>query len=73
VCAANWCSFPEILWILQYVYQCLCHSCVSNRNSYTKHLREQPSARGCNWAALSPGDINTGTWPSRLGESQMRQ
>jgi hypothetical protein len=26
-----------------------------------------------NWATLFLGDINTGTWPSRLGESQMRQ
>jgi hypothetical protein len=33
----------------------------------------KPSARGYNWATLFPGDINTGTWPSRLGESQMRQ
>jgi hypothetical protein len=32
-----------------------------------------PSARGYNWATLFLGDINTGTWPSRLGESQMRQ
>jgi hypothetical protein len=24
-------------------------------------------------ATLFLGDINTGTWPSRLGESQMRQ
>jgi hypothetical protein len=28
---------------------------------------------GYNWATLFLGDINTGTWPSRLGESQMRQ
>jgi hypothetical protein len=34
---------------------------------------EEPSARGYNWATLFLGDINTGTWPSRLGESQMRQ
>jgi hypothetical protein len=32
-----------------------------------------PSAQGCNWATLFLGDINTRTWPSRLGESQMRQ
>jgi hypothetical protein len=31
------------------------------------------SARGYNWATLFLGDINTGTWPSKLGESQMRQ
>jgi hypothetical protein len=29
------------------------------------------SARGYNWITLFLGDINTGTWPSRLGESQM--
>jgi exonuclease III len=33
----------------------------------------KPSARGYNWATLFLGDINTGTWSSRLGESQMRQ
>jgi hypothetical protein len=33
----------------------------------------EPSARGYNWVTLFLGDINTGTWPSRLGESQMRQ
>jgi hypothetical protein len=30
----------------------------------------QPSAVGYNWAALLLGEINTGTWPSRLGESK---
>jgi hypothetical protein len=35
--------------------------------------KREPSARGYNWATLFLGDINTGTWPSRLGESQMRQ
>jgi hypothetical protein len=29
-----------------------------------------PSARGYIWATLFLGDINTGTWPSRLRESQ---
>jgi hypothetical protein len=33
----------------------------------------QSSAREYKWATLFLGDINTGTWPSRLGESQMRQ
>jgi hypothetical protein len=28
------------------------------------------SARGYNWATLFLGDINTGTWSSRLGESK---
>jgi hypothetical protein len=31
----------------------------------------KPSARGYNWSTLFLGDVNTGTWPSRLGESQM--
>jgi hypothetical protein len=35
--------------------------------------KREPSARGYNWANLFLGDTNTGTWPSRLGESQMRQ
>jgi hypothetical protein len=34
---------------------------------------KEPSAREYNWATLLPEDINTGTSPSRLGESQMRQ
>jgi hypothetical protein len=29
--------------------------------------KREPSARGYNWATLFLGDINTGTWPSRLG------
>jgi hypothetical protein len=33
----------------------------------------EPSAWGYNWATLFLGDINTGAWPSRLGESQQRQ
>jgi hypothetical protein len=32
-----------------------------------EHFREY------NWATLFLGDINSGTWPSRLKESQMRQ
>jgi hypothetical protein len=28
---------------------------------------KDPSAWGCNWATLFLEDINTGTWPSRLG------
>jgi hypothetical protein len=31
------------------------------------------AALGYIWAALFLGDINTGTWPPRLGESQMRE
>jgi hypothetical protein len=36
-------------------------------------IEDKLSARGYNWATLFLGDINTGTWASRLGESQMRQ
>jgi hypothetical protein len=32
----------------------------------------KPNARRYNWATLFPGEINTGTWPSRLVESQNR-
>jgi hypothetical protein len=33
----------------------------------------EPLVRGYNWATLFLGDINKRTWPSRLGESPMRQ
>jgi hypothetical protein len=29
--------------------------------------KREPSAGGYNWVTLILGDINTGTWPSRLG------
>jgi hypothetical protein len=29
----------------------------------------EPSVWGYNWATLFLGDINTGTWPSKLGGS----
>jgi hypothetical protein len=35
--------------------------------------KREPSARGYSWAALILGDMNTWTWTSRLGKSQMRQ
>jgi endonuclease/exonuclease/phosphatase (EEP) superfamily protein YafD len=34
-------------------------------------LRVKPNAWGYNRAILFLGDINTGTWSSRLGESQI--
>jgi hypothetical protein len=34
---------------------------------FTTFNTRKPSARGYNWATLFLGDINTGTWPSRLG------
>jgi hypothetical protein len=39
----------------------------------SSQLRLESSAQGYNWTTLFLGDINKGTWPSRLGESQMRQ
>jgi hypothetical protein len=36
--------------------------------SSCQHVRTQ--CLGYNWATLFLGDINMGTWPSRLGESQ---
>jgi hypothetical protein len=47
------------------------HSWKSCRSSFVTW--REPSARGRNWTILFLGDMNTGTWPSRLGESQMRQ
>jgi hypothetical protein len=38
-----------------------------------KSDKREPSAQGYNWVTLFRGDINTGTWPYRLGGSQMRQ
>jgi hypothetical protein len=31
------------------------------------------NARGYNWATLFLGEINTGTWPSKLGDSQKQR
>jgi hypothetical protein len=33
----------------------------------------EPSAWGYNWATLFLGDINTGTWPSRLGSLEFER
>jgi hypothetical protein len=35
--------------------------------------KREPGARGYIWVTLFLGDIKTGTWPSRLGESHKRQ
>jgi hypothetical protein len=45
------------------------HRCPASR----QRRQREPSARGYNWATLFLGDINTGTWSSRLEESQMRE
>jgi hypothetical protein len=37
----------------------------------TRRRSRKPSAWGYNRATLFLGDINTGTWSSRLGESQI--
>jgi hypothetical protein len=34
-------------------------------------VKKKLTARGYNWATLFLGEINTGTWPSRLGESKL--
>jgi hypothetical protein len=34
-------------------------------------MKREPSAWGYNWATLFLGDIDTATWPSRLGESRI--
>jgi hypothetical protein len=39
----------------------------------TTVIMGEPSVRRYSWATLFLGDITMGTWPSRLGESQMRQ
>jgi hypothetical protein len=38
-----------------------------------KRLQKGTKCPGYNWVTLFLGDINTGTWPSRLRESQMRE
>jgi hypothetical protein len=55
-------------------------SCKPQRGGGLKYLRRSHASRrkrrkgknpvlgGYNWATLSLGDINTGTWPSKLGE-----
>jgi hypothetical protein len=40
----------------------------AERIGSTKNAK--PNARGYNWATLFLGEINAGTWPSRLRESQ---
>jgi hypothetical protein len=34
------------------------------------NLMDKPNARGYNWTTLFLGEINTGTWASRLEESE---
>jgi hypothetical protein len=44
----------------------------TNRQSYYNFDQlTKPRAWGYNWATLFLGEINTGTWPSNLGESQI--
>jgi hypothetical protein len=50
---------------LEYLHRSPCES--------QEATKREPSARGYNWATLFLGDINTGTWHSRLVVSQMRQ
>jgi hypothetical protein len=46
----------------------LCKSYTCETYEATKRV---PSAWGYKWVTLFLGDINTGTWPSRLGESRI--
>jgi hypothetical protein len=39
--------------------------------SRRRQRKEKPSAWGYNWASLFLWDINTGTWPFRLGKSRI--
>jgi hypothetical protein len=48
-------------------------ACWKWRGSRKRRHNREPSALGNNWATLFLGDINTGTWPSWFGESEMRQ
>jgi hypothetical protein len=43
------------------------------KNKRPEATKREPRAWGYNWATLFLGDINTGIWNSRLGESRMRQ
>jgi hypothetical protein len=49
----------------------LCLVCVKFYNKCQWQL-DEPSAQGYNWATLFLWYINTGTWSSKLGKSQMR-
>jgi hypothetical protein len=44
----------------------------SPASSKMRRKGNQVSARAYNWATLFLENMNTGTWPSSLGESQMR-
>jgi hypothetical protein len=45
--------------------------CENLRMRVVGHDEKEPSAWGYNWATLFLRDINTGTWPSRLGEARI--
>jgi hypothetical protein len=44
--------------------------CRCNIRSLASCLKLEHNARGYNWATLFLGEMNRGTWPSRLGGSQ---
>jgi hypothetical protein len=70
---------PVLVWIQQRKSSGIKHShtgdenfkCKKSLSSLVYFLLLPPE--DTNWATLFLGDINMGTWPSRLGESQMRQ
>jgi hypothetical protein len=62
-----------IALLLLYFYYYIGVTLITHLQEIKKATKREHSVRGYNWATLFLGDINTGTWPSRLGESQMRQ
>jgi hypothetical protein len=43
---------------------------IAVEQEFVKWNNMEPNARWYNWATLFLGEVNIGTWPSRLGESQ---
>jgi hypothetical protein len=69
-------SWTKWRWYVTWKYRVIMYSLPRGphiqRKVYIWHLHSsgKPSARGYIWATLFLWDINTGTWPSGLGESQ---
>jgi hypothetical protein len=58
-------AFNPVWRRVEYLHRSPCES--------QEATQREHSAWRYNWATIFPGDINTGTWPSKLWESQMRQ
>jgi hypothetical protein len=63
--------FAHDLRISEMQLQILTHCDITLR--VVRGDEREPNAWEYNWATLFLGDINTATWPSRLGESQVRR